>query len=235
MRIRLLLAAVIVALVTTGSVAAREPSHVTYAPVPPGTVVQNQVVSLGGAAMHAQWRAIASKSLVGSDGSQKFYQWYLSIYRLDGTTYRLAYRSPQDGGPLATVEQAHGAKLWFPVAEMKIVGAAQLMRPGVQQLVVQSHEAAADCGNATVAIFGANAHGNVVPVVSVGNGCDLSASIVHASAGDTLRLEGPYYAANAPRCCPTKPRASAVLRYAGGVWKASPNYFQLAIGKLPPA
>lgn len=214
--------------------APEEPAHVTFSPAPPGSSVQSQLVYLNGEAMHSQWRAVASKKLVGAANGYSFYQWYLSIYAIDEATYRLKYQSPANGGPLARVTQVHGAKMWFPMQELRIVGAAELMQPATQQLVVQSHETGADCGAATVSVLTSNAVGQVAPAVSVQNGCELSASIVHGANGDTIALSGPYYGPNAALCCPIKPHASATLRYADGKWSVKPNYFQLYPGRFPP-
>jgi hypothetical protein len=216
---------------------AEEPAHVTYSPAPPGTVAQNQLVYLSGESMHGQWRAVASRKRVGSSGSTAFDQWYLSIYQIDGSTYRLRYQSPRDGGPLEPVKQAAGgAKMWFPLQTLRIAGTAALMQPGVQQLVVQSHESAADCGLSTVTIFATNASGKIVPAASVRNYCDLRATIAHGhgSVPDTIVLSGPYYNKTAPLCCPTKPKGAAVLRYRNGTWTETPNLFPLYPGRLPP-
>lgn len=96
---------------------------------------------------------------------------------------------------------------------------------GVSQLVVASHEMAADCGSAAVTVFATKFGGNVGPVVTVSNPCDLSAKI--GSDGASLELTGPYYNASAPLCCPTKNSASATLRFVNGKWSASPNYFKV--------
>ena len=45
--------------------------------------------------------------------------------------------------------------------------------------------------------------------------------------GTSIELAGPYYNASAPMCCPTKNSASAVLRYRGGKWVETPNYFKI--------
>jgi hypothetical protein len=219
-------------------VAAQEPAHTTFAPAPPGAVVQNQLVYLGGEAMHSQWRAVASKRLAGSSAGTNFNQWYLSIYAIDGSTYRLKYRSPGNGGPLSTVTQAPGgAKMWFPLQTMQIVGSAELMQAGVQQLVVASHETGADCGAAMVTIFAADPRGNVVPAVSLRNGCELRATIAHGhgSVRDSIVLSGPYYNSTAPMCCPTKVKATAVLSYRNGKWTQTPRYYEMDLGKLPPS
>jgi hypothetical protein len=131
---------------------AEEPPHVTFAPPPPGSVQQSQVVYLAGQAMHSQWRGVISKRIAGKGSSLTFYQWYLSVYAIDGTTYHLRYQSPRDGGPLSKVEKASGGDMWYPLQSASIAGTAQLMQPGVEQLVVASHETGADCGSAVVTV-----------------------------------------------------------------------------------
>lgn len=207
---------------------AEEPPHYTFAPKPPGTILQSQVVYLAGQAMHSQWRAVVSKKPVGK-GSQTFYQWYLSIYQIDGTTYHLRYQSPQNGGPISTVEKAHGAQMWFPFAEVRIIGAAVLTQPGVENLVVQTHESSADCGGSTVTVFGLDQTQHVEPVAQAKNPCSLTGTITHTTSGiDTLELSGPYYAKDAALCCPTKPKATARLHYMDGKWMLTPsNIFAL--------
>jgi hypothetical protein len=196
----------------------------SFMPAPPGTIVHSQSVSFNGSSSD-RWEAIASKKFVGSGNGQTFYQWYLSVYQLRRGAYRLRYESPDNGGPLSRVAQANGAKMWFPIQDLKIVGAAPLIQKAVQLLVVQSHEMAADCGSATVTVFGTKPGGIVGPIATATNFCDLSAKI--SADGTSLELSGPYYATNAPLCCPTKPHASAVLRYVDGKWTQSPNYFKL--------
>ncbi len=217
---------------------AEEPAHLTYAPAPPGTLMQNQLVYLTGEAMHSQWRAVASKQLIGQGNGTSFYQWYLSLYAIDGATYRLKYQSPANGGPLSKVTQASGgAKMWFPVQTLQIAGVGEFEKAGVQQLVVSSHEMAADCGSAIVTVLASSANGAVVPAVSVRNGCSLKATIAHAKtpeARDAIVLSGPYYSATAPMCCPTKPKAAAVLSYRNGKWTQTPKYFPFYAGKFPP-
>jgi hypothetical protein len=212
-----------------GSIArADEPPHPSYAPPPPGTVVQSRVVYLAGEAMHSQWRAVLSKRPVGRNAGTTFYQWALSLYSIDGTTYRLRYRSPRDGAPFTRVTKAHGAPLWFPVADASIAGVGELMGPGAQQLVVASHEAAADCGMARVDVFFYDAAMQMVMrTLSVENPCGLSAHLIHDARGTALTVTGPYYAPNAALCCPTKNRATAIFRFANGRWTQSPRYFKI--------
>ena len=208
---------------------AEEPPHVTYSPVPPGTVVQNQLVYLAGETMHAQWRAVLSKKPVGHNASQTFYQWYLSIYAIDGATYHLKYQSPQDGIPFSRVTQAHGAAMWFPVADASIAGVGELMGPGAQQLVLVSHEAAADCGSSRVDVFFQDAAMQMImPTLSVRNPCSLSARVIHDAHGTALAISGPYYAPNAALCCPTKNHVTAIFRMvANKGWVQTPKYFEV--------
>jgi hypothetical protein len=225
-------AVALVAGIALSSAAAREAelARVTYSPVPPGSIVQSRVVYLAGEAMHAQWRAVISKRPVGTmDNGERSYQYYLSLYQIRGSTYRLRFQSPKDGGPLTVLAKARGANVWFPFQSARIVGTGELLAPAVQQVVVQSHEMAADCGVATVTVFAYDkARGRVVPTAIVRNPCDLEASIVNPAAHAELRLQGPYYARDAALCCPTKPKAVATLRYIRGKWVEEPDYFPLS-------
>ncbi len=212
------------------STAAGAQPATTLVPVPPGTVVQEQLVALDGLA-HDPWQAVASKKFVGSGNGREFYQWYLSIYAPRAGAYRIRYQSPRNGGPLERVTQAAGAKMWFPVQDLKIVGAAELMRKHYEQLVVSSHAMAADCGSATVSVFTTGMAGRAAPAVTVTNPCELRASIVNQPYVPTvLELHGPYYAAGAAACCPTKAKATAVLSYRHGKWSETPNYFKVEGG-----
>jgi hypothetical protein len=224
-----IVAALAVAFVSIAQTGAEEPSHYTFAPKPPGAIVQSQLVYLAGEAMHSQWRGVLSKKLLGTRAGTSFYQWYLSIYAIDGTTYRLKYQSPPQSVPFDTVENVVAAHLFMPVQDAKIAGEGEFMGPAIQQLVVQSHQAAADCGMSRVDVFTADvAKQRVTTAVSVENPCDLQASIVHRAGGDAIALTGPYYASGAPLYKPTKNNAAATLRYAGGRWIETPNYFKIA-------
>jgi hypothetical protein len=213
---------------------AEEPPTFTYSPKPPGTILQSQVVYLAGQAMHSQWRGVLSKKLVGTSAGMSFYQWYISIYAINDTTYQLKYQSPANGGPYDKLTHTSDASMWFPAQSGSIVGAAQLMGQGVEQLIVLTHQTGADCGSADLTIFAYDYKKNkVVPAATVQNGCDLSAKIVHGSRGDTLVLSGPYYNASAPMCCPTMPKASATLSYLNGKWVEKPNYYKLYPNSFP--
>ncbi len=230
----LLTLALALAVVLPIGLRAEEPAHYTFSPAPPGIVTQSVVLYMAGQAMHSQWRAVASKKLVGTDGVTKFYQWYISIYQIDNTTYTLRYRSPMNGGPLDKVTKAHGGGMWFPLQEATIVGAGEFAMQTVDQLVVSSHQTGADCGAATITVFGYNPKTNkVVRNVTVDNGCSLNAKIVRGfnGANDSLVLSGPYYNKTAAMCCPTKPKASATLKSVNGKWVESPAYYTLTQGK----
>lgn len=220
--------AVLCSIVLCASGRAAEPPHYTFSPEPPGTNVQSRLVYLAGEGMHSQWRAVLSKKLLGSGNATPFYQWFLSFYAIDGTVYRLKYRSPDAPVPFGRVTKAHGASLWVPVQDARIVGTGEFMGPGAQQLVVQSHEAAADCGTARVDLFFFDAAmETVMTTLSAQNPCNLSASVIHELHGDSLQLTGPYYAPKAPLCCPTKEPATAMLQFNNGTWYEEPPYFKI--------
>src|SRR5947209_14054306 len=73
---------------------AAEPRHPVFMPAAPGVMVKSQLFYPAGEAMHSQWRAVMTKELVGKGSTQSFYQYYLSIYQLNGNTYKLRYQSP---------------------------------------------------------------------------------------------------------------------------------------------
>ena len=214
---------------------AAEPPTTTFSPAPPGTVLQSKIVYLAGQAMHGQWRGVISKKLVGTSAGMSFYQLYVSIYKIDGNVYTLRYQSPGNGGPLDKVERTSDATMWFPAQDGSIVGAAQLMGPGVEQLVVATHQVGADCGSANLTVFRYDSKTDkITPAVTLQNGCDLQAKIVTKATGNAyLSLTGPYYGAHAAMCCPTKNKASATLTYTSGKWVESPNYFTTYPNKFP--
>ncbi len=217
---------VAVALSLCGGVA-QAAAGIGWVPPLPGSVVQSEYVAFNGESSENRSRAVVSKKLVSSANGQDFYQWYLSIYAFRRAAYRLRYQSPGNGGPLERIAKAHGARMWFPVQELRIVGAAALMRPGVEQLIVASHEMAADCGSAAVTIFASGPGGSIVPVALVENPCELAAAVIRGANGDAIELRGPYYGPKAPLCCPTNTHASATLRYRDGKWVESPSYFKV--------
>ncbi len=221
--------ALAVVLVPFARLAAEEPPHYTFSPAPPGTVEQSQLVYLAGQAMHSQWRAVASVVSLGpTPAGAQFVQWYLSIYAINDETYELKYQSPGSGAPLSRVTNVGNGGGWFPAQDLKIVGRAVLEGPAIEQLVVQSYEAEADCGMSSVTIFGYDFHKNAVrPVAVLNNYCRLSASIIHGTNRDAVSLTGPYYSPTAALCCPTKPSVTATLRYSNGKWVETPAYFPL--------
>jgi len=230
----ILLALSVVALSATAAAGAAVPANPHLSPAPPGHVMQRTVAYLTGEAMHSMWYVVASRKLAGKNmGKTPVYQWYLSFYAPDGNDGgKLVYQIPgKQNTVLARVEKAHGAQMYFPMQDLKIAGAAELERQGVQDVVVWDHQAGADCGAADVTVFGANSKGQVQQRVHVQNGCALDAKIVKHGALSAVQLSGPYYAANAPMCCPTKPKASAMLQYANGGWSVSPKYYTIVRNK----
>jgi hypothetical protein len=204
------------------------PHKVHYDVAPPGQVMQDQVAYLTGEAMHSAWHIVASRKMLGKQmGKTPAYQWYLSFYAPDGNDGgKLVYQLPgPDRELLSRVTKAPGADLYFPQQAVKIVGAAEFEQAGMQDVVVWDHQAGADCGSDDVTVFGANAKGQVEQRVHVQNGCSLSAKIVKHRALSAVRLSGPYYSPKAALCCPTKPRASAVLAFSRGAWSVNPNYY----------
>jgi hypothetical protein len=154
------------------------------------------------------------------------YQWYLSFYAPAQNGVKLVYQLPNASHELLSrVSKAHGAEMYFPQQDVKIVGAAEFEKSGVQDVVVWDHQSGADCGTADVTVFGANAQGRVEQRVHVENGCSLEAKIVKRSAFSAVQLDGPYYGRSAPMCCPTKPKARATLAFTRGAWSVKPNYY----------
>ena len=213
---------------SAASSGAAVPPNPHLSPAPPGQVMQRTVAYLTGEAMHSMWYVVASRKLVGKNmGKDPVYQWYLSFYAPDGEDGgKLVYQLPDKQGMLLSrIEKAHGAEMYFPQQDLKIVGAAEFEQSGVQDVVVWDHQAGADCGSADVTVFGANRKGQIVQRVHVQNGCQLDAKIVKRGSLSAVQLTGPYYGPKAPMCCPTKPKASALLAYAKGDWSVKPNYY----------
>lgn len=202
---------------------------------PPGSVVQSQTAYLTGEGMNSAWRVVVSRKALGVEsGGNLAYQWYVSFYAPSAGAPKLVYQLPRDGNAiLAKVEKARGAPLYFPRAEVRIVGAAELEHSGVQDVVLALHQSGADCGSAAIVVFGADREGDVVPRLQVQNGCDLHAAIVKNGALPAIRLRGPYYGPNAALCCPTRAHASSLLVYRGGKWLLTPPYFSIRRSTRP--
>ncbi len=227
--------AIVASLAMTAPLAAAEPPHTTFAPKPPGTIVQSRLAYLMGDGMQSQWRAVLSRKAVGKNNNEPAYQYYISIYQIDynTATYHLRYQSPLNGGPLDKVEKPASSPLWFPLQTAKLIGVGQLMHPGVDEVVMLSHQTGADCGSADLTVFGATSKGKVVPEVTVQNGCALDVKIVKKGNLDVLQLSGPYYGPKAAMCCPTKPKASATLQFVNGKWVETPNYYKFFVKAFP--
>jgi hypothetical protein len=196
---------------------------------PPGQIVQDSVAYLSGEAMNSAWHVVTSRKMLGRQmGKEPAYQWYVSFYAPAAEGLKLVYQLPGNNDlMLAKVEKASGAELYFPRADVKIVGTGEFEQSGVQDVVLQVMQSAADCGSAKIIVFGADKSMKVVPRVHVQNGCDLRASIVKNGPLAALQLSGPYYSAHAPLCCPTKPHATALLSFQNGTWTEKPSYFTI--------
>ena len=200
-----------------------------FDPAPPGGVVQRQTVYLSGEGMSSRWTAVLSKRFVGRANEEPVYQWYLSIYAPpQGSNAKLALQTPGTSALLSKVTKAPDAQMYFPLQSAQIAGAAELEHSGVQDLVFASHESGADCGTATVTVFGADRNGHVQTRAQFTNYCSLEARIVRDGALQAVQLRGPYYKANSPVCCPAKPSAAAMLRYRSGRWILTPAIFPRA-------
>lgn len=225
----LLLAAFALAISPGGAGAATHPS---FDKQPPGQIVQDVKAYLSGEAMNSAWHVVASRSVAGKHmGKTPVYQYYLSFYAPAQNGLKLVYRLPNASTFLIPkVTKAIGAEMYFPIEQLKIVGTGELEQSGVQDVVVQTHRYAADCGSSIVAVFGAKPGGTmaVQPRVSVVNSCSLTASIVKDGALQAVQLAGPYYSPKAALCCPTKPHVTATLAYSKGAWKVNPSYFLIS-------
>lgn len=211
---------------------------------PPGTIVKQLTVYLTGEAMNGKYLAVASRTqLAPAKGSVPAqYQPYLTIYAQNdangASLYTRIYQSPGAGDKLGVLQKAtnpNGSPLYYPFQELTLVGGAELMQPAVQQLVVATHAAAADCGGATVYALGITG-GKLVAQLKVTNPCALGATIVAPKTANglaTLSFAGPYYNATAALCCPTKPRAVATVKWNGSKWTMTPNYFKLVAANAP--
>lgn len=185
---------------------------------PPGTAVQDVTAYLSGEGMNSAWHVVTSRTQ---------HQWYVSFYAPSANGLKLAYRLPRDNDKLlAKVVKAKGADMYFPHADVRIAGAAELEKTGVQDVVLQIHQIGADCGMADVAVFGADSQMNVRPRAHVQNPCDLQASVVKNGSLAAVQLQGPYYAPSAALCCPTKPHVTALLSFQNGSWTVRPRYFE---------
>jgi hypothetical protein len=222
---------ILLAVIAIAALSGALPAHPHFDVAPPGRVMQTAAAYLNGDAMHSIWYVVASRKPAGKNmGKVPVYQWYLSFYAPDGDDGgKLVYRLPDKQGTLLSrVEKAHGAEMYFPMQDVKIVGTGQFEHSGVDDVVIWDHQGAADCGASDVTVFGADSNQRVVQRIHVENGCSLTAKILQRNGSPAILLSGPYYASNAPMCCPTKPKASATLVYQNGGWKMTPDYYAIS-------
>ncbi len=221
------LTALAVTVVAAAALVAGAASAPQFDKRPPGTIVQDVPAYLSGEGMSSRWHVVASREQVGMQmGKTPAYQWYLSVYApARGDALNLVYRSPGSGSELLTkVTKAQGAQMYFPAQDLKIVGAGELERSGVQDVVVWSHESGADCGMASVTVLGAQST-RVQLRAHIVNYCELDASVVRNGSLQAVQLKGPYYAPSSPVCCPAKPNVTAILSLEGGRVSIKPRYF----------
>uniref|UniRef100_E6Q3F5 Uncharacterized protein n=1 Tax=mine drainage metagenome TaxID=410659 RepID=E6Q3F5_9ZZZZ len=178
----------------------------------------------------APWPVRVTTEALGRDATRTFEQWRIEVDRPGALGGGIAYRSPGTDALLDRVEKAHGANLWFPNQEAQLLGVGRFLPGARRQLLVRVYQSGADCGSATIALLGLRGKGRSVGrIVSVENACSLDVKIVHHARGDELLLTGPYYAANAALCCPTKLHAEARLLYRDGRWIERPQLFKLVL------
>uniref|UniRef100_E6PF99 Uncharacterized protein n=1 Tax=mine drainage metagenome TaxID=410659 RepID=E6PF99_9ZZZZ len=196
---------------------------------PARRVVATRSVDFSGLG-HAPWLVRVTTEALGRDASRTFEQWRIEVDRPKTLGGGIAYQTPGTDMLLDRVEKANGANLWFPNQEAQLLGAGRFL-PGVRrQLLVRIYQSGADCGSATIALLGLRGKGSSIGrLVSVENACSLDVQIARSARGDELILSGPYYAANAALCCPTKLHAEARLLYRGGHWIERPQLFKLVL------
>ncbi len=202
------------------------------AAAPVRRIVATRTVDFAGPG-EAPWPVRVTTELLGRDGSRAFEQWRIEVGRPKALGGGYAYRSPGSDGLLDRVEKAHGANLWFPNQEAQLLDVGRFLPGRRRQLLVRVYQSGADCGSVTVALLGLRGGGwNVGRLVSIENACSLDVKIAHRAGGDALLLTGPYYAANAALCCPTKAHAEARLFYRNGTWIERPQLFRLVLPGL---
>ena len=196
---------------------------------PAGRVVATRSVDFAGPG-HAPWVVRVTTEALGRDASRTFEQWRIEVERPKALGGGIAYQTPGADALLDRVEKAHGANLWFPNQEAQLLGVGRFLPGARRQLLVRVYQSGADCGSATIALLGLRGKGSSIGrLVSVENACSLDVKIARNARGDELILSGPYYAANAALCCPTKPHAEARLLYRGGHWIERPELFKLVL------
>jgi hypothetical protein len=218
--------------------AARAQGDLPFDVRPPGNVVQKVAASLG-LAQKASFVAVVSRVSLrsGSRSTTPTYQPYFTLYRAAAgdKLLRRVYQSPSGNDPLKLVPQMQSIPnapgVWMPGSvDVRVIGSGQLMQPGTSQLVIRVYSAAADCGSATVHVL-AFGDQRLHDVVGAQNYCSLEAALQPPG----IALTGPYYDRNAALCCPTKNKATALLRYdrRSGKWLIAPQYFRLSAGEAP--
>jgi hypothetical protein len=190
-------------------------------PSPPGTILHQVSAPLAGG---GGYTVVASRSPRGTAG---LFQYYLSIYAgWPGVAWHRVYTSQDNADHLIPqVAQGHGTTRYFPTQSLKLLGMIDF-GAGTPLAVAEMHNAAADCGDATVMLLGPRQRHQFGPVAVIGNPCALTAKI----AGHYIVLNGPYYAKGAPLYKPTINKAQAILRFERGGFTETPDYFKVKLG-----
>ncbi len=200
-----------------------------------GVVAQKMPIVLG-TGRRANYVAIVwHEDLSTPENTTQRFQPFFELYRANAAGKRqgpAVYRSPSRDDPLKLVPKMqpipNARGVWMPgYVDVRLIGSAQLMQPGESQLVLRVYSSAADCGAATLHVLTLGSRREVLhDVVQVQNYCALEANLQPHS----VALTGPYYDRNAALCCPTKNRATALLRYdrKRESWVIAPQYFRLS-------
>ncbi|HET9146985.1 MAG TPA: hypothetical protein VFN77_02940 [Acetobacteraceae bacterium] len=186
-------------------------------PWPPGAIMREVSAPLprGGA-----FTVVASRAPRGSQ-----FQYYLSIYAAwPGAAWHRVFLAPsQASQAIPLVTQGHGTTRFFPDQTLTLLGTVPMKPDAAPFAVAEMHNAGADCGEGTVMLLGETGRRRFGPVLTLSNPCALTAKIV----GDHIELSGPYYAKGAPLYKPTISHARALLRYRGGHFTETPDYFRM--------
>ncbi len=199
----------------------------TLSPAPPGTVKKVLYAKMTGKGPDQ----IVVYSLVTlskpTPNAPAFTQPYLTIYSYTAGRWTAVFQSPGSGKAAGALIAGQSSRMPFPM-RFGLVGAADLMGNGRQQLVASFWSTGADCGSTDVDVL-AYLHGKYRISLNASNFCGLGATI----SGSMLVLSGGYYGPTSAMCCPTIQNARATVRYdkATRTWQEQPNYFSVQTNK----
>lgn len=199
----------------------------TLSPAPPGTVQKVLYAKMTGKGPDQ----IVVYSLVTlskpTPNAPAFTQPYLTIYSYTAGRWTSVFQSPGSGKAAGALIAGQSSRVPFPM-KFHLVGVADLMGNGRQQLVTTFWSTGADCGSANADVL-AYQDGRYQISFSAGNFCGLGAEI----SGSKLVLSGAYYGPTSAMCCPTIQNAQAIVQYdkTTGAWQEQPNYFPVQTNK----